>query len=482
MTTDRPDQHRGRTLSYLPVFMDTRHGRVVIVGGGEAAVRKARLVLKSGAEVSVVAPGIGEAMGDLVAAGAVDWVARRFEAGDVAGRLAVYAATGLDDVDRLVARSAQAARVPVNVVDRPDHSTFITPAIVDRSPLIVAVSSAGKAPVLARNVRLRIESLLPARLGRLAEFAERFRPAVMAMVPEGLARLRFWDRFFDGPIADAVLDGDEQGAAERMLAVVNRRAPEGADAGTVYIVGAGPGDPDLLTFKAHRLLQRADVIVYDRLVGDGVVDLARRDAERIFVGKHAGAHSRTQDEINDILVAQAAAGKRVVRLKGGDPFVFGRGGEEAEVLRAHGYRVEVVPGITAATACAASAGIPLTHRDASSAVTLVTGHGKAGAPDVDWRALAGAGHTLAVYMGVGRAAELSAEMRAGGLAAETPVAVVENGTTAHERTVVTTVAGLPGALADEGITGPALILVGDVVGRRMDRSEAAPRRAAAMGG
>jgi len=472
----------GRVLGYLPVFLDTKSQQVLVVGGGEAAARKARLVMKSGARICVVAPRISDTMRDLVDADAVDWLARPFD-GQIGERvLAVYAATGRDDVDFGVSRAAQTARIPVNVVDRPEHSTFITPAIVDRSPLIVAVSSAGKAPVLARNVRLKIESLLPARLGRLAVFAERFRPAVMAMVPEGLARLRFWDRFFDGPIADAVLDGDEAGATEGMLAVVNREAPADADAGTVYIVGAGPGDPDLLTFKAHRLLQRADVIVYDRLVGDGILDLARRDAERVFVGKRAGQHSKTQDEINDILVEQASAGKRVVRLKGGDPFVFGRGGEEAEFLQSRGFHVEVVPGITAATACAASAGIPLTHRDVSAAVTFVTGHGKAGAPDVDWHGLAGAGHTLAVYMGVGRAARLSAEMLSGGMAEETPVAVIENGTTADEHTVITTIAGLPDTLADEGITGPALILIGDVVDHRIDRFEAAPERAAAIRG
>tara|TARA_R110000868_G_scaffold21282_6_gene88461 strand:- start:272 stop:1675 length:1404 start_codon:yes stop_codon:yes gene_type:complete len=447
-------------MRQFPIFFTVQDRPVLIVGGGEAAARKLRLLLKADAWVTVVAPDANDEILDLFEAGDIDWQAREFQPEDLAGMILAYGATGIDAVDRQVAAAARKAGVPVNVVDRPELSSFITPAIIERDAITVAVSSGGTAPVLARGVKAAIERLLPPNLGALALFAERFRGAVKAVVPEGRARLRFWDKFFDGPIAARVLAGDEQGAAEDMLSYVNRRGR--AEDGIVHIVGAGPGAADLITLRGQRLLEQADVIVHDRLVGDGVLDLGRRDAERVDVGKAPGRHPVPQARINDILIDQARQGKRVVRLKGGDPLIFGRGGEELQALTAAGIRAEVVPGITAATACAAATGIPLTHRGHASAVTFVTGHkGDGDAPDVDWAALARSGATLAVYMGIGGAGAIANDLSRHGLA-DTPVAVIENGTRPDQRIFTGRVRGLDALVRTNGITGPALIVIGDV--------------------
>ena len=448
-------------MQYFPAFLDLNGRSCLVVGGGETAARKVRLLRKAGAEVVVVAPRVVDEIADLAADGALSVVSRGFVAGDVRGRTAVVAATGVDQVDGRVAEAARAAGLPVNVVDRPDLSSFIVPAIVDRDPVVIGISSGGTAPVLARRLRAAIETLLPGRLGSLARFAEGFRAAVKATMPDAGARRRFWESFFDGPVAAEVLAGRETAARERMLGLVNRAAAP-APQGIVHIVGAGPGDPDLLTLRALRLMQEADVVVYDRLVGDEILDACRRDAERIYVGKAKGRHAASQDEINDILVEQARAGRRVLRLKGGDPFVFGRGGEEQDVLRRHGIPVEAVPGITAATGCAAATGIPLTHRDHASAVTFVTGHGKDGAPDLDWAALARLRQTLVIYMGVSRAGWIAARLIAHGMTPSTPAAVIENGTRANQKTVVGTLGDLSTLVRDHGIAGPAVIVVGEV--------------------
>ena len=454
-------------MDYLPIFLSLTGRRALVVGGGAASARKARLLTGAEADVTVVAPALGREMSDLAAGGVVAHVARAFEAADVDGHAVVFAASDDEAADRAVSQAARAAAIPVNVVDRPGLSDFIMPAIVDRSPIVIGISSGGTAPVLARSIRADIERRLPAGLGRLARLAGRFRDAVRANIPEPAARRRFWERLFADPVVGRVVDGDETAARERMLTLVNRpgvNRPGAAAApvGSVALVGAGPGDPDLLTVKAHRLLQTADVIVYDRLVGDGVLERARRDATRICVGKAKGAHSWTQDEINAELVRQAGAGRQVVRLKGGDPFVFGRGGEELTALRRAGIPVQIVPGITAATACAATAGIPLTHRGVAAAVTFVTGHGRDGEPDCDWRALATGKQTLVVYMGVSVAGTIAARLLAHGLAPTTPVAIIENGTRPDERHVFGTVATLAATVRDNAIKGPAVIIIGDV--------------------
>ncbi len=461
-------------MQYFPAFLDLKDRPCLVVGGGAPAARKARLLMRAGARLTVVARRASPEIEDLDAAGALRLVRRGFVAGDASGRAAVVSATGLGDVDARVSEAARAAGVPVNVVDRPELSSFVVPAIVERDPVVIGISSGGTSPVLARRLRARIEALLPARLGRLARFAESFRAAVRATVPDPAQRQRFWTGVFDGPVAEDVLAGREAAAREAMLGLVNRPDTTRAPEGLVHIVGAGPGDPDLLTVKALRLMERADVAVYDRLVTPEILSRLRRDAERIYVGKAKGAHALSQDRINALLLDQARAGKRVLRLKGGDPFVFGRGGEELEYLRRHGVHVEVVPGVTAATACAAALGVPLSHRDHASAVTFVTGHGRDGEPELDWAALASARQTLAVYMGVETAGRTAARLIAQGLAPGTPAAVIENGTLANQKAVVGTLCDLEALVRDNGITGPALILIGEVV-RLADAQDSAER-------
>jgi uroporphyrin-III C-methyltransferase/precorrin-2 dehydrogenase/sirohydrochlorin ferrochelatase len=449
-------------MNYFPAFFDLRDRPVLIVGGGAAAARRLRLLHKAGARITIVAPRFGAEVAAAVAAGEASLRQRGFVSGDVNGQTAVFAATGRDEVDARVAEAARAAGVPVNAADRAELSTFIVPAIVERDPVVIGISTGGTAPVLASRLREAIERLLPARLGRLADFADTFRSAVKATVPSAAARLRFWDRFFDGPVADQVLAGDEGRARERMLTLVNGRDGNDPPRGGVAIVGAGPGDPDLLTLRALRLLQRADVVVYDKLVGPGVLDLVRRDAERIDVGKRRGNHSKGQDEINALIAEQAKAGRRVVRLKGGDPFIFGRGGEELAYLRQRGIPVEVVPGITAALGCAAVTGIPLTHRDHAQAVTLAIGQGKEGEPELDWATLARLDQTLAIYMGVGTAGRVAARLIEHGLDPATPVAVIENGTLPSQKVVYGRLSGLGWLVRQSGIVGPALIVIGRV--------------------
>ena len=451
-------------MRYFPAFLDLDGRDALVIGGGESAARKIRLLRKAGARVTVVAPAANDEIRDLHRDDAVVWRRRRFATDDIGGQAVVYSATGDDAVDQAVSTAAQAAGLPVNVVDRPDLSTFIMPAIVDRDPIVIGISSAGTAPVLARRIRERIEALLPARLGALARFAERFRAAVAANLETHGARRRFWERFFDGPVANAVLQGDETAARERMLTLVNHRPAARQDAkGIVHIVGAGPGDPDLLTLRALRLIQQADVVFYDNLIGPEILDYVRRDAERVYVGKSRGHHTASQDEINARMAAQAGAGARVVRLKGGDPFIFGRGGEEQAYLRARGIDVVVVPGITAAAGCAAAAGIPLTLRGTAQALTFVTGHASDGEPDLDWAALAKRNQTLAIYMGVSTAGTIAARLMEHGVAASRPVAVIENGTRADQKVVTGELGSLEPLMKQSGITGPALIVVGEVV-------------------
>ncbi len=456
-------------MDHLPVFLDIKGQQVLVVGGGcGAAARKARLLVKAGACVTVVCPYStpDSELLSMAAGGAVELHLRAFVPDDVKGRAVVISAIGsvqgaeCDDV--VVSNVAKNVGVPVNVVDGPGLSTFIMPAIVERDAVTVAISSGGTAPVLARSLRAKIERMLPANLGRLARFADSFRAAVQATHREPVARRRFWERFFDGPVAEAVLNGDERWARERMLEAVNRPQEIQSSDGIVYLVGAGPGDSDLLTMRALRLLEQADVIVHDRLVAPEVLDYARRDAERVYVGKAKGAHARTQDQINALLVELAASGQRVVRLKGGDPFVFGRGGEEREYLIRHGMRVEVVPGITAASGCAAATGIPLTHRECAQSAVLVTGHGKDGEPDLDWNALANQKQTIAVYMGASMAGSISQRLIRHGMDPATPAAVIANGTRPDQRIETGALHQLE-TLTARCSDAPLLLVVGDVV-------------------
>ena len=464
-------------MRYFPIFLDLQGRPALVVGGGETAARKLRLLRKAGADATVVAPQAVAEIAALAETGEISWQPRAFRASDLDGIAAVHSATGRPEVDRAVSDAARIAGIPVNVVDDPEASSFIVPAIVDRDPIVIGISSGGAAPVLARRVRERIEALLPSRLGRLAAFAERFRSAVAATQPPAQRR-GFWEAIFDGPIGRAVLEGDESGANEAMIGTINRSGGEDSAErrGVVHIVGAGPGDPDLLTVKALRLIQDADVILYDALVEDAILERARRDAERIFVGKTKGQHSLPQARINALLAEHAGAGRRVVRLKGGDPFVFGRGGEELLSLREEGIDVEVVPGVTAAAACAATAGVPLTHRGLAQAVTFVTGHSEDGGngetgPDLDWTALADRRQTLAIYMGVSTAGKTAARLIEAGAETERPVAVIENGMRPEQRIIHTSLGALEETVRAEQVRGPAMLLVGEVAGLAAEQGQ-----------
>jgi uroporphyrin-III C-methyltransferase/precorrin-2 dehydrogenase/sirohydrochlorin ferrochelatase len=448
-------------MDFLPIFLDVRGQPCLLVGGGEVAARKCALLARAGARVTVLAPELGATLRAELAAGRIAHRAARFADADVEGQAVVIAATSDQAVNRAVAAAAKARHVPVNVVDQPALCSFILPSVIERAPLVVAVSSGGASPVLARLLRARLESMIPAAYGRLAALAAEFRERVKARFT-GAERRRFWERALQGPIAELVLAGRDAEARKGLEAALadTRLAFSG---GEVSLVGAGPGDPDLLTFRALRLMQQADVVVYDRLVSRPILDLVRREAERIYAGKERAQHALPQEDINALLVRLAREGKRVVRLKGGDPFIFGRGGEEIETLAAEGIPFQVVPGITAAAGCASYAGIPLTHRDYAQSVVFVTGHLQDGSLDLNWRALAQPRQTLVFYMGLLALEQLCARLVEHGLAPATPAALIQAGTTPQQRVLAGTLATLPGIVRASEVRAPTLIIVGEVV-------------------
>ncbi len=453
----------------FPVFLNFDRKPPLVVGGGELAAVKARLLLKR-------APGIDLAAGTelapelaaLVAAGVVTVLAPRPGVTELRGRPLVISATEDDAEDARVAAIARALGVPVNVPDRPELCSFALPAIVDRGEVTIAIGTSGAAPVLAQRLRAWLERELHPRLDALARLAAEFRGRVADRLPAGPSRRQFWEGVFDGPAARAALDGDASLARRLLSEAIDRASAAGPAKGRVLLVGAGPGDPDLLTLKAVRALKAADVILYDRLVGEGVLEHARREAELIPVGKTKGNHSMPQERINALMVERAAAGQTVVRLKGGDPFIFGRGGEELVALRAAGIDVEIIPGITAGLAAAASLQIPLTHRDISHTVTFVSGHEAGGEEPsfehLDLGALAGGTNTLVVYMGVSTASAVAAKLIAAGWRAQCPVMAVENVSLPDERRVATSLAELAADPARLGLKSPAVLLFGEVAG------------------
>lgn len=450
-------------MDHLPIFLQL-HGRpVVVVGGGHVAARKVELLVRSGARVSIVAPSLCEDLLGRVDAGELTHTDAPFEPSHLDTAELVVAATSVREVNAAVSRAARERRIPVNVVDDPELSTFIFPALVDRSPIVVAVSSAGHAPVLARRLREQLEALLPAKLGALARFMGIRRNAVRSALRPA-ARRPFWERVVQGAVGARVLAGDESGAQkafERELYASHvTSAAEGRGLGEVYLIGAGPGDPDLLTLRALQLLQQADVVLYDRLVPAAVLERARREAQRVFVGKRAG-ESSAQERINELLIGYARQGLRVARLKGGDPLIFGRGGEEIEVLAAQGIPYIVVPGITAALGAAAAAGIPLTHRLLSQSVTFVAGH-VLDDETLDWAHLASAHQTVVFYMGVAQLARITDRLRTAGLASGHPVALVERATLQEQRVFRGTLATIAAIATEAEVNPPALLIVGEV--------------------
>ena len=448
-------------MEYLPIFLRVTGKLCVVVGGGEVAHRKAAVLLDAGAVVKVVAP---ELCGSLALVTAIDHVAERFQPRHLDGAVLVIAATDDHVVNEQVSAEAHARNLPVNVVDNPALCSFIMPAILDRSPLMVAFSSGGASPVLTRMLRGRLETLIPQGYSRLAAFAARFRDTVKARIAVPSRRRIFWENALEGVVAEKVMAGDEAGA-EAMLLNQLEHDKEGHP-GEVYLVGSGPGDPDLLTFRALRLMQKADVVVYDNLVSKPILEMTRRDAQRIYVGKKRADHAMVQEDINDLLVRLAKEGKRVLRLKGGDPFIFGRGGEEIETLSEHGILFQVVPGITAAAGVASYAGIPLTHRDHAQSCMFVTGHLKDGTMNLDWDALARPRQTVVVYMGLHGLETLCHQLVAHGLPGDTPAAIVQQGTTQNQRVFTGTLATLPGIAEIEKPQAPTLIIVGGVVSLR----------------
>lgn len=451
-------------MDYLPLFHKLQGRVVLLVGGGEMALRKARLLLETGARLRVVAPWVSDELQSLLAAKQGQCVLREYQAADMQGCCLVLATTDQPAVNLTIAEHAQALGIPVYAVGAPELSSIIFPAIVDRSPLIVAVSSAEHAPVLARLARAKIETWLPASYGRLAGLAAKFRDQVKTLLPHVQPRRVFWEDVFQGQIAEHVFAGRMHQAEQLLHEKIS--GAQNQVVGEVYLVGAGPGDPDLLTFKALRLMQQADVVLYDRLVAPAILELCRRDADRMYVGKQASNHSVPQDQINLRLVELARQGKRVVRLKGGDPFIFGRGGEEIEELAAQHIPFQVVPGITAASGCSAYAGIPLTHRDYAQSVRFVTGHPKEGVLDLPWSELVSPTQTVVFYMGLGCLPEICQQLMAHGRAAQTPIALVENGTTAQQRVFAGTLATINQQVSEFAVQSPSLIIVGEVVALR----------------
>jgi len=447
-------------MKLYPLFADLSRRAVLVVGGGAVAERKVAALLGAQAQVTVNAPTLTPQLLRWAAAGRIAHRCDAFQEAWLERVWLVVAATSDAELNRLIGTFAGLRRIFVNVVDDATLSSFHVPAVVDRAPLTIAISSGGEAPMLARLLRERLETLLDHSLGALASLAARLRRRIRLRHPDLAARRRFYESLFAGPVATLLRQGRPDEA--RQMAEQALAAAPAASAGSVVLVGAGPGDPGLLTLRALRALNEADVILHDRLVSAGVLELARRDAERIEVGKQAGHHHTTQDGIHALLLQHARAGRRVVRLKGGDPFVFGRGGEELEFLRTHGIPYEVVPGITAAVACAAYAGVPLTHRDHAQSVRFVTAHCQSSRDTLDWAALAQERQTLAVYMGVAELGVLQAQLIGHGRAASTPFALVENGSCAEQRVITGSLANLAERAAFHAVRSPALLILGEV--------------------
>ncbi len=457
-------------MQSLPIFYKLDGKNVLIAGATRAAKAKIRLIGKTGAKITAVAAGDAANLDEFRYEKNIRVKDRAFRKTDLKGQSLVYIATGDAAADGIIAEAAKAANIPVNVVDNASQCDFLTPAIVERDPITVAIGSGGASPVLIRRIKAQIDALLPDHTGRLAAFAQTFRDAVKSLIPDLGRRRRFWNWFFEQSDAFDLLALDTAIARSRLVEMIRRQGHQDnrPKEGRVLLVGAGPGDPDLLTLKAHRALQEADVIVYDRLVAPKILDYARRDAEQIFVGKSRANHSAPQKEINALLIEKARAGNLVVRLKGGDPLIFGRAGEEIEDLRAANIKFKIIPGVTSALACAATSEIPLTHRDCSAAITLVTGQLKDGSlPDLS--GLAGEGRTLAIYMGVGTAKEIEKNLIDAGIAPALPITIVENGTRADERRFHGTLGGLADLVAREQVASPAMIFIGKVAGLAKDR-------------
>ena len=451
-------------MDYLPIFLNVKGKPCLVVGGGEVSFRKTSMLVQAGAQVTIVSPELAAAFASLAG---ITHIAERFKASHLDGHLLAIAATDEEATNQAVSKEAKLRNIPVNVVDNPGLCSFIVPSILDRSPVVVAFSSGGASPVLIRMLRGKLEAMIPQAYSRLALFSARFRSTVKTRIIDPAKRRIFWENVFEGPIAEKIFSGDEASAEVMLQTMIESESKnEQRTIGEVYLVGAGPGDPDLLTFKALRLMQKAEVVLYDNLVSKPILEMTRRDAERIFVGKMRGHHTLPQEGINDLLVRLALEGKRVLRLKGGDPFIFGRGGEEIEKLAEHKINFQVVPGITAASGVSTYAGIPLTHRDYAQSCVFVTGHLKDNSMDLDWEMLARPKQTIVVYMGLQGLEMLCAQLIKHGLPDITPAAIVQQGTTPLQRVICGTLSTLPGNPDVKTLHAPTLIIIGGVVSLR----------------
>ena len=450
-------------MDYMPIMLRLQGHKVLVVGGGQVAVRKVAMLLRAGAIVRLVADTVDPSLAQSLCDSPHEVLEKHFQPEDIDSVRLVVAATDDNAVNLQVYNESQQRCVPVNVVDNPALCDFIFPSIVDRSPVIVAVSSGGNSPVLARLLRSRLETYIPSGFGNLADLLGNYRVKVKKVIPSMSQRMRFWESIMSGPVVEQMMSGKKE-KAEQLLDSALQQSEHISTTGEVYLVGAGPGDPDLLTFRALRLMQQADVVLFDRLVSEQILNMTRQDAEKIHVGKQRKQHTMPQQDISKMLVSLANEGKRVLRLKGGDPFIFGRGGEEVEELAAAGIPFQVVPGITAASGCAAYAGIPLTHRDYSQSVRFVTGHLKNDTCDLDWKNLAEeAEQTLVFYMGLVSLPIICQELINHGMASDKPIALIQQGTTPSQKVFVGTLATLPDIIASQEVQAPTLIIVGDVV-------------------
>ncbi|TRW97954.1 siroheme synthase CysG [Candidatus Methylobacter oryzae] len=449
-------------MDYFPLFLKLKDQACLVVGAGEIAARKIELLARAGAKITVIAREISPTVLNLQTSHNLTLLQKCFSPEDISEFRLIVSATDNMETNCLVAQTATEQNILVNVVDNPELCSFIFPAIIDRSPVIAAVSSGGSAPVLTRLLRAKIETVIPPAYGRLAALADKFRNKVKQHIKKPAQRRIFWENVLQGSVAELIFSGKEQ-EAEQQLEQTLLKQKDSSNLGEVYLVGAGPGAPDLLTFRALRLMQQADVVVYDRLVSPEILDLTRRDAEKIYVGKERQYHALPQESINTLLADLAKAGKRVVRLKGGDPFIFGRGGEEIETLMQQGINFQVVPGITAASGCATYSGIPLTHRDHAQSCTFVTGHLKDNSVNLNWTQLAAPNQTIVIYMGLAGLEKICQSLIAHGSPKDLPIAIVQQGTTSNQRVITGTLETLPGKVAAQDIKPPTLIIIGTVV-------------------
>lgn len=454
-------------MEHLPIYLNLQGRDCLVIGGGEVAARKVALLQEAKADnIRVVSPDLGRSLQEAADDKTISYREGLFEDNDIGEAHIVFACTDDLEVNQRISQLCQARNIPVNVVNDPSLCSFITPSIIDRSPVLVAVSTGGASPVLARLIRARLETLIPANYGQLAELAGRFRDRVKAAFKVPSHRRIFWEKVLQGPVAEMIFAGQSKAAEERLEETLDEQtqaAPHEHHYGEVYLIGGGPGDPDLLTFRALRLMQQADVVVYDRLVAKAILDLTRRDAERVYVGKERDNHAVPQEDINVLLARLAKEGKRVCRLKGGDPFIFGRGGEEIETLVEEGVPFQVVPGITAASGAASYSGIPITHRDFSQAAIFVTGHLRDGSINLNWPMLAQPNQTVVFYMGLVGLPVICEQLIKHGVSPDMPIALVQQATTQKQRVITGTLATMPQIAEETKPKPPTLIIVGNVV-------------------